>query len=211
MKQKVIFQFFSNQTNLLYQLIDDTYPILSVSGIRMHVGSPKDTYLLKQKLFHKLFPKNPHRALDLCTGLGYSSIMLSRFFDEVVTVEKDSNIVLLWEINPLSSKLLNSRRIRPILADAFSYVSSQLHNSFDFIHHDPPRYSLSPELYSLEFYHHLYRILKPRRFLYHYTGLPSSRFRVKRHLKGIAHRLFQAGFRKIKWIDPLQGFIALRP
>ena len=69
---------------------------------------------------------------------------------------------------------------------------------FDAVIHDPPRLSLASELYSLDFYKQLSRVMKKDGKLYHYTGSPGSRNR-KINLAGNAgKRLKIAGFKNIE-------------
>ncbi|MEL6823987.1 MAG: hypothetical protein AAFP70_19700 [Calditrichota bacterium] len=61
--------------------------------------------------------------------------------------------------------------------------------------HDPPRYALASELYSVDFYQQLHRVLGKRGRLYHYTGNPNQQRRKSLPERTI-ERLYQAGFRK---------------
>ncbi len=68
--------------------------------------------------------------------------------------------------------------------------------SFSRIFHDPPTFKLAGELYSGEFYSHLFRILKRGGRLFHYIGdLESTTGRVV--AKGAVRRLQDAGFQRI--------------
>ena len=77
--------------------------------------------------------------------------------------------------------------------------------------HDPPRFSGSTgDLYSLEFYKELHRVLKPRGLLFHYTGEPRRRG-APSILKGIRERLEKAGFRVLYYDEDAQGYVAAKP
>lgn len=69
---------------------------------------------------------------------------------------------------------------------------------FDEVIHDPPRLSLASELYSLEFYKQLFRVLKANGKIYHYIGAPGSKNRKISLSRNVAERLKQAGFKDIK-------------
>ncbi|MGB9827929.1 MAG: methyltransferase, partial [Thermosphaera sp.] len=66
------------------------------------------------------------------------------------------------------------------------------------------------DLYGLDFYKELYRVIKPGGILYHYTGLPGfkSNYSI---LKGIKNRLERAGFIRVYFDEESQGFIAWKP
>ena len=71
---------------------------------------------------------------------------------------------------------------------------------FDIIIHDPPRLSLATELYSLDFYKQIFRVLKNNGKLYHYTGNPGSRNRHANLPGNVVKRLKIAGFKNIEKI-----------
>ncbi|RLE63789.1 MAG: SAM-dependent methyltransferase, partial [Thermoprotei archaeon] len=134
-----------------------------------------------------------------CTGLGYTAIYsLKRRASTVVTIEKDPYVLEIARYNPWSRELA-SEKIEIILADASKYIRELQDESFDRIIHDPPRFALAGELYSLEFYKELYRVLKNGGVLFHYTGAPG----VKKGFKfqsSVAARLRRAGFLRIRII-----------
>jgi predicted methyltransferase len=70
--------------------------------------------------------------------------------------------------------------------------------------HDPPRFSFAGELYSLEFYKELFRILKTNGRIFHYLGNPKKNTLKK----GVKRRLEEAGFEKLNWIENCKGFTA---
>lgn len=81
-------------------------------------------------------------------------------------------------------------------------------NSFDSVIHDPPRFSLAGELYSEEFYHHLFRVLCSNGRLFHYTGNPHIIKKGSSFVDGVAQRLKAVGFNSVKKIDHLMGVSA---
>jgi len=200
--------FFSGQHFYKLRAISpQTAPTVEIDGIHMHrikdITPWKDSYL-KIK-FLKIRPGAV--VLDVCTGLGYTAIhSLMRGAREVISIEKDENILKLAELNPWSWKL-SDHKITILLGDASEVVEYLRPSSFNYIVHDPPRISLAGELYSLEFYKKLYTLLKPKGKLFHYTGQPFEKIGYK-IIKGILNRLRAAGFRRVVYISEITGIIA---
>ncbi len=202
-------QFFDEKTKKFYKLVvveENSPPTLEISGIHMH--RVKNTNPLKDTL-KKVSSIPIHGVgLDTCTGLGYTSIMASEKANRVVTVEIDKNVFEIARLNPWSRKLFSNRtKIDLILGDVF-YLVRSFRKKFDFIIHDPPRYSLAPKLYSQEFYHYLYKILKKPGYLFHYTGKPEMKKR-KKIIANIKARLKRAGF-TVRWKEEALGYICNR-
>lgn len=182
----------------------DKAPTLEVDGIHMHRVSgvtPWDDAGLKVSV---LGVRRGMRVLDVGTGLGYTAILSRMRGGLVVSVERDVNVLEAASYNPWSRRL-ESPSIKIILGDAYEIVESLPEDFFDRILHDPPRFSLAGELYSLEFYRRVYRILKPGGVLLHYTGKPGS-LQGRRIVRGVARRLKAVGFRDVRWVEGVQGF-----
>ena len=183
-------------------------PTVEINGIHMHRikdTTPMDDAESKVKAARV---SRCHRVLDICTGLGYTAIKsLDRGACEIVSVEKDINILKIAELNPWSWRL-SDKRIRIYLADASELIKHFPTEYFDRIIHDPPRFSLAGELYSEEFYKQLYRVLKNGGILYHYTGEP-GRVRGKSILQGIISRLRRVGFYVQKY-STILGVVAFK-
>ena len=196
--------------NILYQLVlfeGCRTPTLEISGIHMHrvVVDP-----LFEDSFTKvrvLNPKPRKKVLEICTGLGYSTYWLLKRKCYVVSIEKNETVLKLAEYNPWSSHLEN---VDIILGDATQAIYDFDADSFDYIFHDPPRFSLAPELYSQDFYEQLFRVLKPRGKIFHYTGTPGEK-RGKYLAKGVAERLRQCGFWRVKYAESAKGILAEKP
>ena len=195
-------KFYSERTGKFYRLVKtNTWPYLEISGIRMHRAEdvdPKTDAILKIKALGKIYGS----VLDCCTGLGYTAILAAkrRSVKEVITIEKDENVILIAKQNPFSKPLFENKKIKLIVGDAYQEIKNFGDRRFNFIIHDPPRISVALELYSLEFYRQLYRVLKDNGRLLHYVGKPGLR-QGKRYLKGIVKRLRLAGFNRIKMVD----------
>jgi predicted methyltransferase len=195
-------KFYSEKTGKYYKLVStSTWPYLEISGIRMHRADdvdPKKDAELKIKAIGRVYG----RVLDCCTGLGYTAILLAnkKSVDEVITIEKDENVIMIAKQNPYSKPLFENSKIKLIIGDAFEEVKKFEDKYFNFIVHDPPRISIAHELYSLEFYKQLYRVLKDNGRILHYVGRPGIR-QGKNYIKGIINRLRIAGFKRIKMVD----------
>jgi len=185
-------------------------PTLEISGIQMHRTVGVDPWTDSNLKVRALGPLRGARVLDVCTGLGYTAIaeVLSGA-TSVVTVEVDPNVIALAQHNPWSRGLEDSR-IELVLANAVELLGELEGGSFDAVLHDAPRISLAGELYGLEFYRELYRVLRPGGRLFHYVGEPGKHSNVS-YVKGVKRRLELAGFVGITWVDPARGFKALKP
>jgi len=195
-------KFYSEKTRRFYRLVKtETWPYLEISGIRMHRSDtidPKTDAVLKIRALGNIYGT----ILDSCTGLGYTAILATRNKNvkKVITIEKDENVILIARQNPYSRELFENEKIELIVEDAFLETQKFKDEYFNFIIHDPPRISIAPELYSLEFYRRLFRILKRNGKILHYVGRPGIR-QGKRYIKGIIKRLRLAGFSRIKKDD----------
>lgn len=188
----------------------DKAPTLEINGIHMHrisgVNPWTDTML-------KLKAARIRRGLvvlDTCMGLGYTAIgSVLRGASTVYTFEVDKNVVWIAERNPWS-KMLASKAVSMFLGDVTELVYKLPSEYFHRVIHDPPRFTKSTgNLYSLEFYSELYRVLKPGGVLFHYTGEP--RIHGPSLLKGIKNRLEKSGFKVLFYDEKARGFVALKP
>lgn len=195
-------QFFRN--GKFYKLAGGT---LEINGVRMHQTKNKTPLEDARDKAGLLGVCRGSSVLDVCAGLGYTAIEAAKRGATVVTIEKDENVLEIAKANKDSARLFGSKNIKIILGDAFEEIKKFGSESFDFIIHDPPRLSLAGELYSLDFYKELYRVLKKGGRLFHYTGEP-GKARGKRIPKGVKERLLEAGFKKIFWREDCLGFLA---
>ena len=154
-------------------------PALLIDGVLMH--RVKDTNPLEDaKMKAKLCAKRGIDMIEICTGLGYSTAAcLERGIKSIITIEKDPNVLKLAEINPWSKRLFNDKRVKIVEGDAAEVIRQMKDNSFGSAIHDPPRFSMGSELYTLEFYSEMYRILKPGGVLFHYVGSPGKKYKKK--------------------------------
>lgn len=189
---------------------EDKAPTLEINGIHMHriVGTDPWKDSMSKVVAAKV--KRGNVVLDTCTGLGYTAILsCMRGASLVYTFEVDENVVWIAERNPWS-RGLSSGGVNIFLADITRAVYDLPAEFFHRVIHDPPRFSSTTgDLYGLDFYRELYRVLKEKGVLFHYTGEP------RRHgphsvLKGIKERLERAGFKVLKFDERAQGYVAIK-
>ena len=191
-------QLFSEKTNRFYKLVPTKdAPTLEISGIRMHVTKEFTPIEDTRKKIEAISPVKGI-VLDTCMGLGYTSIMASKTADFVFTCEKDENVVEIAQLNPWSKEVFNNNRISILKTSIFDEIKVFKNSMFNAMIHDPPRLSLASELYSLEFYKQLFRVMKKDGKLYHYTGSPGSKNRKINLAKNVGQRLKTAGFNDIR-------------
>jgi len=198
-------------TNHYYKLIaTEGAPTLEIDGIRMH--RTKDTTPdedTRTKLHSLGFTGG--RVLDTCNGLGYTAIESARLGAEfVVTVERSSPVLLVSRMNPWSRELYTDSRIHLMLGDSFELVNSFPDNVFNYVIHDPPRLTLAGELYGLEFYRRLARVMKSGGGLFHYTGEPGGKYRRRDVQKGVIRRLRKAGFSGLHYVPEALGVLGVK-
>jgi len=191
-------QLFSDETNKFYKLVPTIdAPTIEISGIRMHVTKIMTPMEDTKRKIEAISPIKGI-VLDTCMGLGYTAIAASRTADFVFTCEKDENVLEIAKLNPWSSELFNNKKISILKTSILDEVNVFKSSMFDIVIHDPPTLSLATELYSLDFYKQLFRILKSDGRLYHYTGAPGSKNRRINLVGNVSKRLKAAGFKEIK-------------
>jgi predicted methyltransferase len=115
----------------------------------------------------------------------------------------------LRQKNPWSQGLFVAG-IQLVHADVDAYIRELAAESFDAVIHDPPRFSLAGELYGEGFYREIYRVLKRRGALFHYTGNPHVVKRGSSFVDQAARRLRAAGFTKVVKVAELMGVTAYK-
>jgi len=204
-KYGVLAFFRDDKYYKLYPVAMYGAPTIEISGIKMHRVVDVTPWEDASQKIDLVGVKEGHKVLDICTGLGYTAIHSLNRGAEVLTIEKDRNVLDLAKYNPWSRELSN---IPIVLGDAYELIGDMPRNFFDIVIHDPPRMARAGELYSLEFYEKIYHTLRSGGRLYHYVGSPGHK-RGKDIIKGVARRLKDAGFR-VKVVRDLLGIYAFK-
>jgi len=152
------------------------------------------------------------RVLDTCMGLGYTAIEAARqagLEGSVTTCEFDDASVEMCAHNPWSQPLFDkSLPISILRGDSCELIKSFPDNYFDVIIHDPPARALCRKnLYGLEFYKELCRVLTGSGSVVHYIGNPDSK-ESGRLFPGVIERMREAGFRCVKTEASAFGVVA---
>ncbi len=187
-----------------YKLINNS---IEVDGIRMHQTSKISPLQDAINKVNSIPIKKNYKVLDICTGLGYTSIFASKKSKIVFTIDNDPYMLKIAKQNPHSKELFSSNKIIKIIAHAEEIIKCFPDNFFDAIIHDPPRLKRSGFLYSQAFYDDLFRVLKHNRYIFHYTGKPGEKL-GKNIPNGVKKRLIKSGFVNVKWLEYAQGLIA---
>ena len=187
---------FSQKTNQLYSLMPTKRaPTMLISGFLMHRIKGTDPFQDTQEKIKAIKPIFG-RTLDTATGLGYTAIEASKTANHVTTIEVDPAAQEIASQNPWSKELFNNDKIKQLIGDSFHIIKEFEDSSFSCVMHDPPAFNLAGQLYSLEFYNQLFRVMDKKGKLFHYIGNPKSPSGSK-HTRGVIDRLRKAGFSKI--------------
>lgn len=193
-----------------YKLVPtDQAPLLEISGVKMHISKGINPFESAGQMAAQVVKKGD-RVLDTCSGLGYAaSAALQLGAREVVSVERSATVMELRKKNPWSQRIFGAG-IHLVHADVDEYVRELAADSFDSVIHDPPRISLAGELYGERFYREIYRVLRRRGALFHYTGNPHLLKRGASFIDHAAQRLREAGFTRVVKVVELMGVTAYK-
>ena len=179
-------------------------PLLEISGVKMHISKGINPFESAAQMAAQVVKKGD-RVLDTCSGLGYAALAALRLgARQVVTVERNETVMALRRQNPWSQGL-SEPGILPVQADVGTYIRELAAASFDSVIHDPPRFSLAGELYGVDFYREIHRVLKRRGGLFHYTGNPQLVRRGSTFVDQAVQRLKKAGFTRVEKVSALMG------
>ena len=204
--------WFSEETGKVYTLrATRGWPALEISGILMQRIKDVDPRQDAESKAAALAPIRG-RVLETCFGLGYSALHTARQAESVLVFEIDPNVVEMARLNPYSAPVFEEgSRIEVRMGDIAEEIRDLPAAAFDAVLHDPPTLAIAGDLYATAFYEELYRVLKPRGRLFHYTGDPGSRHR-KQDLPGrVAQRLGEVGFRSVRREPRALGVSATKP
>jgi predicted methyltransferase len=191
-------------------------PILEVDGLRMQLVRDFRTPLDYSREVVKglgIGRKKDSVVLDTCMGLGYTAIAASEApsVSMVVTCEVSEAVISLARWNPFSEAVFAPEgKIHLLTGSVSELVKTFESGMFDFVIHDPPRFSHAPDLYSAGFCGELFRVLKKGGGLFHYYG-SVGKGKGRRIDKEVEARLREAGFVRIRHSARLQGAFASRP
>jgi uncharacterized protein len=193
-----------------YKLVPtDRAPLLEISGVKMHISKGIDPFASAGQMAAQVVKKG-YLVLDTCSGLGYSATAALKLgARQVVSVERSSAVMALRQKNPWSRGIF-ATDIQLVHADSNEYIRELAAESFDAVIHDPPRFSHAGELYGEAFYREIYRVLKKRGALFHYTGNPQLLKRGTSFIDQAAQRLRVAGFTKVVKVVELMGVTAVK-
>jgi predicted methyltransferase len=184
-------------------------PLLEISGVKMHISKGINPFA-SAGLMAAQVVKQGDRVLDTCSGLGYAATAALKLgAREVVSVELSETVMALRQKNPWSQRIFGEN-IQLVQANVDEYIRELAAESFDSVIHDPPRFSLAGELYGEQFYRELFRVLKRRGALFHYTGNPHMVKRGTSFIDNAAKRLKAAGFTKVVKVTELMGVTAYK-
>ncbi len=186
----------------------DGAPTLTLSGIAMHRIQGTDPWKDTASKLRAL-GRVRGNVLDVCTGLGYTAIQAARYADAVITLELDPAVLAVARQNPWSRPLFTSPNLYPIIGDAAELIPTMPDGYFHQVIHDPPLFGLAGDLYSLEFYRELYRVLRPGGRLFHYVGNPESKMSGN-VTRSVLRRLREAGFKRVLRKPRAFGVLAAR-
>jgi hypothetical protein len=167
-------------------------PTFEIDGIKMLPSERVSPYEDARSKVASIQPRGKI-VLDTCGGLGYfGAWCVLGGAKHVRSFELDSGVLWLRSINPWSPA--PSPALTLIQEDVTHAIVALAADSIDAILHDPPRFGIAGELYSLSFYGQLARVLKRRGLLFHYTGTPNKLTSGRDVPNEVAKRLHIAGF-----------------
>lgn len=182
-------------------------PLLEIDGIRMHLIKDYSNPLLFPKdAIKEMKIKSTDIVLDTCGGLGYFAIEASKKAKKVISCELKKEVLQLGKLNPFSKDYFNNKNIEIKNKSCFDFIKTLDKESIDIVMHDPPTILIAGELYSLEFYKQVFRVLRTSGLFFHYIGNVGKN-KGRRFDLEIIKRLNEAGFKNCKFNEKLQSII----
>ncbi len=204
-------EMFGEETNLYYKLKPTSdWPTIMLSSVPMHrfkTISPKTS----AELMVKEISPVKGIVLDCCCGLGYTSILEAQKIEceKVIVFEKDENVLELAKYNPYSDELFTNKKINLTKGSVYEEIKKIESKSIDRVLHDPPTTSFGKELFSLDFYFELYRVLKSGGILYHYCPNP-GKTKGTEYWPTVQKMLIKAGFKDAEYHKESSGIRATK-
>lgn len=204
-------QTASRWAGRLYKLVPTDWgvPTFEIDGIKMLPSAKLSPLEDAQRKVALVQPRGA-RILDTCGGLGYfAACALEAGVAIIESFEKSAEVLWLRERNPWSPDPESpDGRLRVQQGDITVVLPTLEAGAFDAVLHDPPRFGIAGELYSLAFYEQLLRVLRPGGRLFHYTGSPNRLTSGRDVPAEVTRRLQQAGFKARPALD---GVYAEKP
>jgi hypothetical protein len=167
-------------------------PTFEIDGIKMLVTAQVSPWEDARRKVALIEPRGKV-VLDCCAGLGYfAAWCLEGGAVRVLSFEKSPEVLWLRSLNPWSPPA--QERLSLEHDDVVARVAALPDASVDAVLHDPPRFGIAGELYSLDFYRQLARVLRRGGRLFHYTGAPNRLSGGRDLTREVARRLREAGF-----------------
>lgn len=192
--------------------VENGCPTAVLAGFNMHRMKGTNPVADTREKLRAFGEQGPSGAvLDICTGLGYTAIAASKLasVERVVTIELDPGMVEMQRRNPWSRELFTNAKVERLLGDATAVLPQLGTASFSCVIHDPPVNAIAGDLYSLQFYKQLHRVLRSSGKLFHYIGDPDSKASGQL-FKGVGARLREAGFDRVKLAARAFGIVAVK-
>jgi predicted methyltransferase len=191
------FQAAARFTTALIKLVPTVWgpPTFEIDGIKMLPTAQVSPYEDARRKVALIRPRGKV-ILDTCGGLGYfAAWCLEGEAAQVLSYEKNADVLWLRNLNPWSPHDDGAGgRLQLAHGDVTAEIGSLADRSVDAILHDPPRFGIAGELYSLAFYEQLARVLKHNGLLFHYTGTPNKLTSGRDVPREVEQRLRRAGF-----------------
>jgi predicted methyltransferase len=167
-------------------------PTFEIDGIKMLVSSKVSPWEDARRKVELVRPRGKV-VLDTCGGLGYyAAWCLAGGAAQVLSFEKNPDVLWLRSLNPWSPPTGEALSLTP--GDICEDIVALPEASVDIVLHDPPRFGIAGELYSLDFYRQLARVLRRKGRLFHYVGAPNALTSGRDVPREVARRLREAGF-----------------
>jgi predicted methyltransferase len=188
------FQPVARFTTSLIKLVPTQWgpPTFEIDGIKMLPTAHVSPYADAERKVRLIQPRGKV-ILDTCGGLGYfAACCLLGQAKQVRSYEKNADVLWLRGLNPWSPQ--TGDRLTLTHGDITAEIRALPSGSVDAVLHDPPRFGIAGELYSLAFYGELARVLARGGKLFHYTGTPNKLTSGRDVPNEVVKRLRQAGF-----------------
>jgi predicted methyltransferase len=167
-------------------------PTFEIDGVKMLPTAQVSPWEDARRKVALIEPRDK-RVLDCCAGLGYfAAWCLEGGARQVLSFEENADVLWLRALNPWSPPAAD--RLSLERGDVVERIVGLQDGSVDAILHDPPRFGIAGELYSLDFYRQLARVMRRGGRLFHYTGSPNRLSRGRDLPREVVRRLADAGF-----------------